>query len=84
MTRQIIAGDKTLDYEFQYKKVKNINLRIKPCGTVCVSANRRIPIKVIDDFVLSKADFIKKRKPSSAVQPRMKIKDISLMLKYEV
>lgn len=60
MTRQIIAGDKTLDYEFQYKKVKNINLRIKPCGTVCVSANRRIPIKVIDDFVLSKADFIKK------------------------
>ena len=42
----------------QIKKVKNVNMRIKPDGTVSVSANSRVPQKLIDDFVLSKADFI--------------------------
>ena len=47
-------------YDLQYKNVKNINLRIKPDGTIYVSANRRVPQQVIDDFLTSKADFILK------------------------
>lgn len=45
-------------YTLQYKKVKNINLRIKPDGEVYVSANRFVPKIVIEDFIVSKADFI--------------------------
>ena len=47
-----------LEYTLEYKNVKNINLRIKPSGEVCVSANRRVPIKKIESFMASKADFI--------------------------
>lgn len=46
-----------LEYELQRKKVKNINLRIKPEG-VYVSANRLVPQYVIDSFLRDRADFI--------------------------
>ena len=52
--------NKTIKYDLQYKKVKNINLRIKPDGSISVSASKRVPQKVIDEFILSKADFILK------------------------
>ena len=52
--------DKKILYDLQYKKVKNINLRIKSDGTVCVSANKSVPQEIIEGFVLSKADFILK------------------------
>ena len=58
MNREIILGDRTIKYDLQYKKVKNINLRIKPDGSIKVSANKRVPQKIIDDFIISKADFI--------------------------
>lgn len=58
MLKQIKLGDKIIQYDLQYKKVKNINLRIKPDGTVNVSANRCVPQKVIEAFVFSRADFI--------------------------
>lgn len=60
MINKITLKNKTLYYELQYKKVKNINLRIKPDGTVHVSANKRVPVEVIEEFILSKADFILK------------------------
>ncbi len=60
MLKQIRAGEAMVEYSLQYKKVKNINLRIKPDGTVYVSANKGVPQKVIDEFVMSKADFIQK------------------------
>ena len=58
MNREIILGDRTIKYDLQYKKVKNINLRIKPDGSINVSANKKVPQKVLDDFIISKAEFI--------------------------
>ncbi len=58
MINKIILNGKVLEYELQYKKVKNINLRIKPDGSVHVSANKRITQKYINDFLISKSDFI--------------------------
>ena len=49
-----------IKYEIQYKKVKNINLRVKEDGRVYVSANARVPSDFIDKFVVSKAEFIYK------------------------
>ena len=51
-------NNKTITYSLTYKKVKNINLRIKLDGSIHVSANKRVPKKIIDDFLVSKADFI--------------------------
>jgi len=51
---------KNIKYTLEYKSVKNINLRIKSDGSVHVSANRRVPVSVIEHFVQSKAEFILK------------------------
>ncbi len=58
MQKQIILAGKTVKYNLEYKNVKNINLKIKSDGTMNVSANRRISEKVIEKFLISKADFI--------------------------
>lgn len=58
MNREIILGDRTIKYDLEYKRVKNINLRIKSDCSVCVTANKRVPQKVIDEFIISKVDFI--------------------------
>ena len=58
MIKSIELAGKSIQYDFQCKKVKNINLRIKPDGSISVSANRRVPQKTIDDFLISKEAFI--------------------------
>lgn len=58
MKREVFYKDKKIEYELERKKVKNINLRVKPDLTVYVSANKRVSAKYIDGFVLRKADFI--------------------------
>jgi predicted metal-dependent hydrolase len=56
--RRVVFQDRTLTYELTRKKVKNINLRIKPPGLVCVSASTRVPLGELDDFVRSNEAFI--------------------------
>lgn len=58
MIREIEVGNRKIKYNLHYKKVKNINLRIKPDGKIYVSADTRVPQKLIDDFLISKVDFI--------------------------
>ncbi len=58
MIREIEIGNVKIQYNLEYKKVKNINLRIKQDGNISVSANKRVPQKTIDEFILSKADLI--------------------------
>lgn len=59
MQKTVILKDgRKILYNLEFKKVKNINMRIKPDGSVEVSANIRVPQKLIDDFVISKSDFI--------------------------
>ena len=56
--RQVVCGDQVLEYQLTIKAVKNINLRIKPDGTILVSANSRVPKAFIDDMVCRKQEFI--------------------------
>ncbi len=60
MEREVNYKGNIIKYNLERKKVKNINLRIKPDLTVSVSANKRVSQKYIDNFVLSKAEFILK------------------------
>lgn len=47
-----------ISYTLNIKKVKNINLRIDRAGNITVSANRYVSLHVIDEFVLSKKEWI--------------------------
>lgn len=55
---KIALKGQIVEYELQRKSVKNINLRIKPDGSVYVSANDKILQKNIDEFLIEKSDFI--------------------------
>lgn len=60
MKKEIFLNGEKIEYELTYKKVKNLNLRIKPDGRVYVSVNRWTPLKAVEEFMQSKADFILK------------------------
>lgn len=60
MIREIYYLGNKIVYDLEYKKVKNINLRIKSDGTINVSANKRVPENLIEEFVQSKGSFILK------------------------
>lgn len=47
-----------VEYEFTRKRVKNFNMRMRPDGTLAVSAPMRTPARQADDFVCRKADWI--------------------------
>ncbi len=58
MLRTVTLNGQTYSYEFQRKRVKNINLRIRPDGSIAVSANRLVPLAAVERFLQEKADFI--------------------------
>ena len=58
--RTVCAGEKNIKYILERKQVKNINMRVRPDGSVRVSAGPWADASQIDDFVLSKAEFVLK------------------------
>ncbi|MDE7326125.1 MAG: M48 family metallopeptidase [Lachnospiraceae bacterium] len=56
------AQGESVVYELTRKPVKNINLRIRPDGSVAVSANSGVALTFLDDFVRSKAEYIRAAK----------------------
>lgn len=56
--RQVACENGVITYLLTRKKVKNVNLRIKQDGSVLVSANRRVPVSFIDDFIRQKQGLI--------------------------
>lgn len=69
VTGKISIEDTIVEYTLTYKNVKNINLRIKSDGTINISARKGISAKVIENFLLSKADFILKALNKYYTQP---------------
>lgn len=50
-----------LEVLFTRKRVKNINLRIRPStGEICVSASPLVPRRVVENFVATRSDWIAK------------------------
>lgn len=56
--RTVDANGNEIQYQLEYKPVKNLNLRIRSDGSVYVSANPVVPVEEIDLFVISKASYI--------------------------
>ncbi len=49
---------KTIPFTVVRKKVKNVNLRVKPDATVVVSAGNKVPVEYIEQLVIKKAPWI--------------------------
>ncbi len=58
MIREVEYNGIIIKYNLTYKQVKNINLRIKSDLSIEVSANKRVNVKYIDNFVISKGGLI--------------------------
>ncbi len=58
MIQELELSGRVIQYDLERKKVKNINLRIKPDGNVFVSANESVDVNSINEFMLSKERFI--------------------------
>ena len=69
MKRNIELLGRQIEYTLDFKKVKNINLRIKQNG-VYVSASKRVSIKQIEDFMREKAVFILRAVDKFASMPK--------------
>ncbi len=54
----VLADGTAVMYEFEHKRVKNINMRIRKDGSVYVSAPRFVSRKTVEHFIVSKSDFI--------------------------
>lgn len=57
---EVIWRDQNIKFELIRKKVRNINMNLKPDMTIMVSANESVPLDVILEFVKSKGSWIKK------------------------
>ena len=58
MTKSIILSGRSVKYDLQRKKVKNVNIRIKRDLTVHVSAPMKVSQGDIDRILMEKSDFI--------------------------
>ncbi|MDE6763147.1 MAG: M48 family metallopeptidase [Oscillospiraceae bacterium] len=56
--RTLLCGGREIRWVLTRKKVKNVNLRVKPDGIVYISANTRVSVKFIEDFIREKSEFI--------------------------
>lgn len=73
--RSLRVGE--LDVALTVKKIKNVNLRVRPDGTVTVSAPPWVPDSQIASFVHGKREWIEKRRRELAESPRGLVKDAS-------
>lgn len=60
MKRSIQLRNRQVFYTLTYKPVKNINLRIKSDGSIFLSAPKRISEEQLEQFLVSKSDWILK------------------------
>ena len=58
MEKELQLPNIKIKYVLTYKKVKNINMRVKADGKVYISAPKRLTIKYLEEFMKSKEPFI--------------------------
>ena len=79
MRRRVEANGVSLDYELTRKAVKNINLRVKRDGSVCVSAPKAVSVQRVDEFVIKNVEFIRKSREKLASIPEKKQDTVYLL-----
>lgn len=93
MKQELTFGMQTVSYTLQYKKIKNINLRIKPDGSIFVSAPYWVSKKRVEAFLTEHEHMILRalsrceehsRQPLRQIYSETQIKDVITELCHEV
>jgi predicted metal-dependent hydrolase len=79
----VVFKDRKIEFDLVRKKVKNINLRTKSDLSVLVSANNRVPVELVKDFVSRKAQWILKNQ-ERYINDRRSVSDIKEYINGEV
>lgn len=58
MKKKIFIEERELIYDFSRKNVKNINMRIHNDGSVFVSAPLTVPFETVENFMISRGEWI--------------------------
>ena len=58
MTRTVTVDGQEIRYELERKEVRNLNLRVRPDGSVRVSANPSVSEEAVDAFVTRRGGWI--------------------------
>ncbi|SCW26329.1 hypothetical protein SAMN02910456_00038 [Ruminococcaceae bacterium YRB3002] len=58
MIKSVIINGNVMNYELERKRIRNINLRIRPDGSIYVSCPMRVTDAEVEKFILAKKDFI--------------------------
>lgn len=66
--RQVEYKGNVIEYELQFKNVKNINLRVRKDGSVMVSSNRRPSLAYLDNFVVQNGELILKARLNQKIE----------------
>lgn len=56
--RKLTVDGREILWALSRKKVRNVNMRVKPDGIVYISASSRVTIGFIEEFIREKSDFI--------------------------
>lgn len=59
--RAVIIGESVVEYYLDKKKIKNINIRIKPDGTIYLSCPIKMKSEEAEKFLIQKSDWILKQ-----------------------
>lgn len=70
--RRVRADGEEILYRFEYKRVKNYNMRVHADGAVTVSAPYGASREAVERFVLSHADFIRRARKRLAAREAAK------------
>lgn len=76
--RTVCLSQGTLTYHHTQKKVKNLNLRVKPDGSIHVSSPHKTSLKYVDNFVKSNENFIFRaleKFKNLSKKPKIKLED---------
>ncbi len=60
MKETVTVSGFTIEYELEYKNVRRMNLRIRPDGSIRVSAGKSVSKARVEQFVISKAAWIRR------------------------
>ena len=83
MMRKIMLSGREIEYELEFKNVKNINLRVRTGGVIHVSANKRVDPEYVDRlFKIREAEIMKmleRFKSHEAEKVPVKVEDGSVV-----
>ena len=78
--RKLVLGSREVTVEFERKRIRNINVRVRRDGTLYCSLPYYASVKEAEDFIVSKQDYLLKSIDNVVSEEKTKSLDPTLLL----